>query len=151
MDTNRPRGARLRPRPPRMWFRGQINLPPEYQDGEQELPYETDDVAVLADSIERHQKPAAPVKGTGRERTAAPAREPADAYLLHREDGEETIRLPRDHRTLGEMEFVEDGYREPGMRTAEAEPGARPDFLRISRRKRPSRRTFLPLRSRWPG
>lgn len=70
------------------------------------------------------------MKGTGRERTAAPAREPADAYLLHREDGEETIRLPRDHRTLGEMEFVEDGYREPGMRTAEAEPGARPDFLR---------------------
>ena len=111
-------------------FRGQINLPPEYQDGEQEPSYETDDVAVLADSIERHQKPGAPVKGTGRERTAAPAREPADAYLLHREDGEETIRLPRDHRTLGELEFVEDGYREPGMRAAEAEPEARPDFLR---------------------
>ena len=107
-------------------FSGRINLPPDYEEADQEQPCDTDDVAVLADSIERHQKAAA--KSAGKERMAAAEREPADAYMIHREDGEEAIRLPRDHRTLGEMEFVEDGYGKQTVNTADAAP--KPDFLR---------------------
>lgn len=119
-------------------FHGRINLPPEYDSGD--VPPEEDDVAMLADAIEQHQRgrgqtagesngavpggariPAAP----GRAGSAAARKEPADSYMLHMEDGEEMIRLPRDHRTLREMEFVEDeSYGSGGASAAAAAGGA---------------------------
>ena len=131
-------------------FQGRINLPPEYDSDD--IPPEEDDVAMLADAIEKHQRGRGQtgggahgavsdgahgaVPGTvsgggqasaagGRAGSASARKEPADSYMLHMEDGEEMIRLPRDHRTLREMEFVEDdSYGPDGVPGAAAAGGA---------------------------
>ena len=73
-------------------FTGNIAMPPEYNDDEGH--FDMDDVSVLADSIESHRR-------TGK-------KDPQDAYLLHNsEDPELAFQIPKDHRTLREMELGE--------------------------------------------
>lgn len=68
-------------------FTGNIALPSEYND---EGGFDIDDVSVLADSIESHRR-------TGKN-------DPQDAYLLHN-DEDTAFCIPKDHRTLREMEL----------------------------------------------
>ncbi len=78
-------------------FSGRISLPPDYEE-QDKAPKAQPETA----------EGAGERKAGGKERQEAPGtREPKDSYILHA-DGQEEFFVPRDHRTLREMDFIQD-------------------------------------------
>lgn len=88
-DTAKPSGADV--------FSGHISMPADYEEQAGEEKEQSQ-----AEHVSGDQK----APGGAAKKEAAGTKEPKDSYMLHA-DGQEEFFVPRDHRTLREMDFIQ--------------------------------------------